>query len=1063
MMGLASLAVAAAMAVPPPDASSLLYELDLPAQELDESLQTLALISRHRLLYSSNLVEGRTAPALRGQYSAEQAIETLLSGTDLDFEVTPDGLVLIRRKQEPANSPPRPEAGRPGAFRRMPDAGRLVTARAESSPRAHSASADEPDAGELQPQVIVTGSRIVQHTSMVTPTPVTAVTTREIQRFAPPTLIEGLMLLPQFANNNSAVGNADSTSGPAGASNLNLRGIGANRTLVLLDGRRIVPSTRKGLVDISLLPESLIQRVEVVTGGASAAYGSDAVSGVANFILDTDFSGVTATLQAGTTRRSDNDNYKASVAVGAGFGEKLHITGSLEYFDSDGIQGYEKRDWFQSWGNIRNPDPSGPAEIMVNGLRWRSYTQGGVITGGPLAGIQFLEGGVPAPFYPGSIVSTHYQQGGSGYDEGLISPWILPDQRRSNAFLHGKYQPSEATQLLGQVLVGDSRTSFTAPPSATYVSAPATIYRDNAFLPESIRQRMIDEDIESFPLGRMSRDIGEPSVENRSVMLSLTGGFKSGLANGWHLEGYYQYGRNEESRDFGGVVRLDRLWRAIDSVIGPVSGMPVCRSTLAFADDGCVPLNLFGPGAPSQEARRYLLTDFSVKQTVHQHAAEVSLSGHAFHTWAGPLGLATGASYRRETIGMQVLPTDLAALRVLPSEQFNYRGIPPRDLNNGIFERLNYASTQWGAYDVREGFAEVLVPLASDVPFARALDLDIAGRYADYSGSGGIWAWKAGLDWQLIDDVRVRATRSRDVRAGNLAERFGTATSSGFFERDPVNPDLAVYSIFQMDGGNPRVEPEAAETLTYGIVFTPRRFRGLNVSVDYYDIRIRDAISQLGVQKILDECFAGVQSLCDVIQRDPATSRLITVSNLYLNVAEARTRGVDIEVALQRPVRLFGGSESLTVRGFANHALEISTRNAGAEKVDRVGQTGRSRALEAIAPEWRVNLMLSYDNGPWSIHGQQLFVSSGTRNATHRSGVQIDDNRVAKGWITNIGVEYDRVAFGSRLQVFGVVNNLMDADPPRAAYADPFDSVHTNEELFDPLGRRYVVGVRLKY
>jgi iron complex outermembrane receptor protein len=917
-------------------------------------------------------------------------------------------------------------------------------------------------AGSLA-EVTVTGSRIIQRTGMSTPTPVTAVTATEIQQAAPTTLMDSLMLLPQFGNNNSAVGNADSTSGPAGASNLNLRGIGPSRTLVLLDGRRIVPSTRRGWVDISLFPESLIQQVEVVTGGASAAYGSDAVSGVANFILDTDFTGLKASLQGGTTSRNDNDNYKASIAGGTAFGDRMHLVGSLEYFHSDGIKGYENRDWFQSWGNIRNPDPNGPTEIIVKGLKWRAYTQGGLIPSGPLANIQFLEGGVPAPFYPGDIVSTYYQRGGSGYDEGLISPWILPDQRRASGFVHGKYELNDSTELYGQAVIGDSVTAFTATPSATFVSALATIYPENAFLPESIRQRMIDENIASFPLARMSHDIGVPTVHNESVMVSLTTGFKSKLANDWHLDGYYQYGRNKESRDFGGVVRLDRFWRAVDSVIEPGTGRPICRSTLVFTNDGCVPVNLFGPGSPSQDAKDYLLTDLSVDQTVNQHFAEVSLTGDAFEGWAGPVGFATGASYRRETFRMEVLPADLAALRVTPSEPLNYRGIPARDLNNGIFERLSYGSNQSGAYNVWEAFGEVLVPLARQLPFAKSLDLDVAGRYADYTGSGGIWAWKAGLDWQVVDALRLRGTRSRDVRAGNLAERFNTAMSSGFFDRDPVNPTAPTYSIFQVDGGNPNIKPEAADTLTYGFVFTPGWLQGFSFSADYYDIRIKDAISQLGVQTIIDQCFVGVQALCDAIQRDPATQRLLTVNNVYLNVAEARTRGVDLEVAYRTPVRLFGGSETLTVRGFANNALELSTRNSGAPKVDRVGQTGRSRAGENVAPHWRANLSLTYANGPFTLYMQELFISSGTRDATHRSGVQIDNNRVSRWWNTTLGLQWRASVRGAETEIFGTVNNLFDREPAAAPRADPYDSIHTNEELFDPLGRRYTLGVRMRF
>lgn len=985
--------------------------LMLESQPLPSALRLLGRQAGIDIGFDPALLEGRTAPAVQGTFSVEEAVDRLLAGTGLRARALRGGTLLI-----------------------------------EASPGVSVSSLTE---------VLVTGSRIRQSDSE-TATPLITQTGRDLQRSAPGTLMDGLSVLPQFTNNHTPVGFSDGASGPSGASNLNLRGLGAERTLVLLNGRRMVPTSRNGYVDIALMPEALVHHVDIVTGGASAAYGSDAVGGVANIVLDTQFSGLRLQLQRGVTSRDDYRSGKSSLVLGSRAGERWHVVASLEHFSADGIVGYHDRDWFRSWGPIPNPEPGGPREIMVSGLRSRAYTYGGLITSGPLAGTQFLEGSQPAAFTPGDIVSTYQQRGGDGVDQGAHL-WIVPDQRRTNLFSHATLNLSTQWQLFLQALHADSVVEFDGHPQAFYTTAQATIRSDNAFLPAAIGALMREQQVNTFTLGRMSRDIGAPRITNDSGMTAVTVGAE-GRVGGYSVSAHYQFGRSGVDRRYSGVVRLDRLYRALDSVRHPVTGLPACRSTLLLPDDGCVPLNVFGEGSPSAAAEHYLKTTFNADQTVQQHLLDITVAGE-WRGWpTGTLAFASGMTYREESFNVTVLPRELAALRVEDPALYGYSGVPSRDLGGGIFERSNYWNDARGAYEVAETFVEAHVPLIGRHG-RPALNAEVAGRYADYAGSGGVWSWKVALDWHPTDTLRLRATRSRDMRAANLAERFDTTGAAARLDHDPFNPDGGSYGIVLIRGGNEAVRPENSDAMTYGLVYEPLWGQGLRISMDYFDIRIRDAIVQLGVQNTLDQCYVGHAIACDLIRRDPDSGQVVEIRDVYVNAALARTRGVDALLQYRSPVSLFGGTESIDIRGNASRILELSTNILGSPFVDRVGQTGRGVA----APDWRFTLNATYRNGPFDLFVEQRYISGGVRDATLREGVDIDDNSVDSVSYTTLGWSFRQPAVGGTLEWFGVVNNLFDSDPPRAATATPFGTTHTNEELFDPLGRRYTLGFRWVY
>jgi len=1046
-------------------------EFTSPERPLAEALLDLSDQYDISLVAPQELLRGKRAPALAGTYTSNDALVRMLQGSGLSYQRNADGAVIITRQQRQSavmgdHSGYRKVAvTTEGSQFRRTNVGKPIARMAQAQPNTatDAPSMQSPSTPQPLEEIMVTGSRIAR-TGMQTPTPVTSIDASDLQNMAPTTLIDALDQMPQFLGNQTAQTQSFATSGAAGASFASLRGLSPQRTLNLLDGRRIVPATRSGAPDISLLPEELIQRVEVVTGGASAAYGSDAVAGVVNYILNTDYEGFRGHVQGGMTEIGDAENFELGGAWGTRVGDRGHLIASAEYFHGNGVEDYSDRDWFDSTAMIRNTDPNGPTYITGHNVHGGNFTWGGVITDTALAGTQFDDNGDPIPFDPGEQHTSTSQIGGSGFDSGEYQ-WMTADQKRFSAFSHFKYDLTDNLTAFVQGHYGYSRTGFESAPAAMWGSWPATIYRENPYLPQSIQDQMDAAGVTSFHLGKMQsdEDLGSPYVTNTNKMFQLTAGFDGDLDSNWHYNAYYQYGKNQSTLLYDNVARIDRMYQALDTVRDPATGQIVCYSTYHFdPNDGCVPLNPFGVGTTSQEAKDWIMgAQKEQYQVIKQQVAEASISGDVFDNWAGTVSLATGASYRKEHLLSEprTNPAGLEELSVPTMDEITYRGLPGSYYGNAsIFERTVAADLE-GGYDVWEVFGETIVPLARDITMIQNLDLNAAVRYADYSGSGGIWAWKLGLDWQLYNDLRLRGTLSRDIRAGTLAERYDFSGSGATVDDTITGAEAVSISVDQT--GNPNVDPEKADTLTFGAVYQPSYLQGFSVSVDYFDIKIKGAISRLSTQDIIDDCAAGSQELCDLISRDE-TGQISRIQSIYLNIDEFRTRGIDFELQYNTPVSLFGGDEDLTLRGFATRMLELSRTVPGGVETDTNGQTGWGGG----SPKWQVNASANYRNGPFGVFVQERYIGSGLKRSEDYwvEGVDVDDNHVPSRFYTNLRLSYDFQAKGGSWTAFANVTNLLDQKPPFGGMTYGFfGSTYTNESLFDVLGRRYTVGLRFEY
>jgi iron complex outermembrane recepter protein len=553
-------------------------------------------------------------------------------------------------------------------------------------------------------EIVITGSRL-RATGMDLPNPVTVVTTEELSLIAPTNLIEGLAQLPQFYMSNTTQ-NPGGFFTTEGAGSLNLRGLQSKRTLQLLDGRRVVQSTIFGGPDINLFPENVISRVETVTGGASAAYGTDAVAGAVNFILDTNFEGIRVNLSGGRNDKGHGDHYEFSFGAGFALGERTHLLVSVEKSEQDPIWADQilEYDWYQARALIENPDvanrgltPDNPFFLPVNRVYSSSYSLDGIFHLPPAAGgAQILDqNGSPSPFVPGAPCNTHgcsTVNGGSGVESGIPSMQISPDSGRQSIFGYIEHEFTNNLAVYGQVIAGKAEFTqrnfgglFPFPPLVPF-RRNFTIFSGNPFLPAAIQQAMDNNGLASVPFSRIGapEDIAfDAYTQQITDTTSLTGGFRyevsaDGFFDGWQLRGYYQKGETDVRAVQRGGIRLDRIYLAADVVIDPATNQPACNVTVVsglYPD--CVPLNLFGRGQASPQAVDWV-TGFepgvlmqadgflSATETlphsyisgenkrrlinIDQSVWELSADGKIADGWgAGPVTMALGYGFRKES------------------------------------------------------------------------------------------------------------------------------------------------------------------------------------------------------------------------------------------------------------------------------------------------------------------------------------------------------------------------------------------------------------------------------
>lgn len=958
---------------------------------------------------------------------------------------------------------------------------------ADATPQADDTEAD--DAGEI----VVTGSRIARP-DIEGITPTVAVGSAALDQNAATNIQDTLNELPQVGIGTSRT-NSNFLTGANGVATVNLRNLGSNRTLVLVNGRRVVSGLAgSSAVDINNIPVEFIDRVDVVTGGSSAIYGSEAISGVVNFILKNKFEGLQLRGQAGLTERGDNPRYLGSITGGLSFADgRGNVFGNFTYDRDDGLfsrdRGISDEDCFLN----ASADECGPAF-------YSSYAAQGRFE-------LLNSAGARANAFGGQGLFT-FDQGnnlvagfpvGSGFNRNGERRISVPVERYLGSAI-ANFEVSDALTLYAE-------GTFAKVKSSSRIEATPLDYTDlydgsvgnlgipitNPFIPAAVRAAILAANSDANPandvaaIGFRRRQNEVFSRSNQADRETYRGviGARGDIFGDFKYDVSYVYGR---VRDFTASQDIDntRYRNALDAITDPATGQIVCRSAAARAE-GCVPINLFGFGTASPEASAYVQSAIPKSERIvnQQHVVSANITGELFELPGGDLAFAAGAEYRKEK---SVDDLD--------------------DLTNTGGNSGNIIPDTRGSFDVWEVYGEVNVPILSERPFFNYLGLTGAARYSDYSTVGGVFSWNVGGEWSPLEDLRFRAVYAEANRAPNIgelfsapAETFPTVTdpcigvSAGGFNAGTTtagqaaacralpgfaanigqagNPtpgaffyELAdIQGINGFDGGNQNLQEETAKTLTIGGVLTPSFLPGLSLSVDYFRIKVDNAIGTTPREVSIGECLETADAaFCNNVIRSGATGRLVTINSQLANIANLKTSGIDVALQYNRPLG-FVEDDRLTLNVYYTYLIDLEQRAfVGAPLDDNRGQLDGEGRLGA-GFKHKASARVGYDFDNVTLSWQANYLGKIQDTLGGYGDPDLDRlNRVGSYWYHDAQMRF-AVDPAKQFEFYVGVDNVFDKKPPflPSGFASSVTGTETAADTYDPFGRRYYAGARVKF
>lgn len=925
-------------------------------------------------------------------------------------------------------------------------------------------------------EVVITGSRLVRR-DLDAPSPVVTLSAETVQNAGNVTIEETLNEMPQLASDNTSSVNS---GGGSGILTADLRGLGPERTLVLVNGRRFTPADSRGLTDLSSIPDALVERVEIMTGGASAVYGSDAVAGAINFVLKDDFEGIEFNTFYGESDAGDATTEKYDLTIGGNFADgRGNAVVSVSWTDRGDIffadRDYSAISLFESGGQLV---PGGSSNIPGTRVG---------ITPADLANLNGL-GFDPATACPGTIGGIRFGE------QGVVQPFCDPEDRFNFAPLNYLLRPLERLQFTSlasfditenvevytELAFMENRNEWQQAPNAGGLQtsgAPRGVYRipsfaNNPVLFDATRDFLIanadtfdpdgDGTAEIVGTGRRSEETGPRNYKYDRTSYSATVGMKGffDMADrtvNWDVFGQYQRAKTDE--DIAGQLSQLRLALGSDVTVDPDGS---ARCTNEFV--GCVPVNFLGINSISPEAAAFISPNHGVTEVLERTVFGAFISTDVVELPAGPLTLGVGFEYRED--------------------QFDFR--PDTAAQGGEFgdpEPPIEASV-----DLTEFFFEARVPLLADMPLVDYLGAEFAGRVSDYNTVGDVSTWQVALSYSPLDWARFRTSYNSAIRAPNINELFDTVTI-GFSAGDDLcdkdlNPSDAEKALCvaqgipadQIDtfdqinvgfgvrsGGNPDLEEEEATTWTFGVVLSPPMVEGLNVTLDYYDITIDNAINQLTAQQVVNACFRELDNnsdTCRAINRFP-NNQIDFVDARSLNVAEINATGLDLQADysfdLPGSLAIFEGA-SIRMSFLASWAFENETiAEPGQPGLDCLGLFGGacSGFNTFIQPDAKYQANFSYISGP-------LYTRLQWRGIPEVDLVPGAGNVVTSADAVNyfdLNASYN---FTDRLQLNLGIDNITDEEPPVLGFSLAGDA-NVDISLYDVLGRRFYGGLRMNF
>jgi outer membrane receptor protein involved in Fe transport len=968
-------------------------------------------------------------------------------------------------------------------------------------------SADAAPEGQGQDEggdIIVTGTRIPQP-NLNSASPITVLNNQDVKLQGTARTEDIINSLPQsFAAQGSNISN-----GATGTATVNLRGLGSQRTLVLVNGRRLMPGDpRSPVPDINFIPALAVDRIDVLTGGASSVYGADAVSGVVNFIMDTDFEGIRLDAQYSffdhvnndnpggirqanalrgfavpTGHRADGGTVDASFLIGAGFDDgRGHVTAYATYRKQQQVLQRDRDYSFCATGNLGAPAADGRvfscggSGTSANGTFQQfdptTFALLDVFQVGPNR--TFISGNTPFNFAPYNFFQR-------------------PDERYTfGAFAN--YEINDALKPYLEVMFMDDRSVAQIAPSGDFGNT-TTLNCDNPLLSAQQRARIcapgrtfVDANgVTQAQVITLRRNVegGGRRDDLQHTDYRIVTGMRGDLGAGFSYDASYQYGRVIFAQTYFNDFSVTRVARALDVVTGP-GGVPTCRSVINGIDPNCVPYDIFGTGTVSQAALAYLQTPgFSrgnTQETVATASVTADLGEHGVQSpWAeSGVAINVGAEYRKERLEFN---TDQA---------FSTGDLAGQ---GGATIGVN------GEFDVKELFTEVQIPIVSDRPFFEQLELRAGYRYSKYSvGNNGFSTdtYKVEGEWAPIRDIRFRASYNRAVRAPNIVELFsaqsvaldgsvdpcsgpavngrvnGTATGpvagGGFTPAECARSGVTAAQFGNISfntaeqyngllGGNPNLTPEKADSYTVGVVLQPRFLPRFALTIDAFDIRVGQTIGTIGADLIITECVqSGDPFFCSLVNRDQFGSLYLTpngfITDTNANVGKLRTRGIDINASYTQPL---GGLGSLAFSAVGTYLKDLTVEPVAGTVNECSGLFGA--ICGTPNPEWRHKIRLTYTapNGV-GLSAQWRYFSA-VDNDSAPIGAGGSDRIAAQNYLDLVLTARIGDHYSFRLGA----NNILDRIPPTLVTPAPFGNGNTYPQVYDSLGRYVFAGVTLDF
>ena len=937
-----------------------------------------------------------------------------------------------------------------------------------------------------QGDVIVTGSRIARP-DLTSSVPVAVTSNADILQDAAINIQDTLQQLPQFGVGTSRYNSNFSTSGN-GVATLNLRGLGANRTLVLVNGRRYVAGfAGSATVDVNNIPTDFIERVDTITGGTSAVYGSDAIAGVVNFIMRDSFDGVQLRAQAGISEQGDGGQQLVSVTGGSTLADgRWKMIGNLTYDRSDALFSAGRTRSAEDCGTPLGNAAGiicGPASYSVFSDQGQFYYN---IRGTGATPVLEIANAANANFSYDSANNLIFGTG-PGFNRNAVRLIATPVERYMAAF-NTSFEISPAATVFLETNYNKVKSKSGLEPSAIAIGIVPTadvgfsIPISNPFIPAQIQSIIATRNSDANPANditgisarRRFNEVFDRSNVNDRDTLRIATGIRGEFAEGWRYDASYVYGRFSDYTASETAVKT-RIAEALDVV--SVGGQFVCRSEAARAA-GCAPLDLFGRGTASRQASAYVQSDIprSLRITNQQHVANATISGSPFSLWAGDVGFAVGGEFRREIASNE------------------YDALTNAGLNIG-----NQAPDFTGAFNVWEVFGETNVPLIRD-SFVKYLGLTGAVRYSDYTTIGSVLSWNAGAEFEPFDGLRFRGGYARANRAPTINELFSPPAETFAAITDPCNGVTAtnnpgvsatfpngfgavcrslpqvqaaiaangafnytnaeLQGINGFTGGNPTLQEETANTITAGAVITPAQMPGFSFTVDYFNIRLEDGIGTLGRQFSVQQCLqSGDPVFCSQVIRN-ATGRLQTVNAQLINVSETKTDGLDIGGRYARTLES-GNRVDLSVNYSVRFRYETQA-NPIAPVVENVGTAGSQLHKHRIFGRLSYEIQDQFQIG-WQMTYLGGAVSSVTFTNTNPAIEAL--NRIPVYTYHDLQLRWN-VDPEKRFSFYVNVNNVFDKQPPylpNPPFTNSITGTETQADVYDPLGRSFLAGIRARF